>query len=75
MDRKTDLVNQAEAARIIGVARQSIPGMIARRELDSEAVAGLVFVTRVSAERVAAEREAERANAARAAAAAPSSAA
>ena len=55
---KADLINQTRAAAIIGVARQSIAGMIARGELESETVAGLVFVKRESAERVAEQRAA-----------------
>lgn len=51
--RQPELVNQTNAARIVGVARQSIAGMIARGELESEAIAGLVFVRRASAERLA----------------------
>jgi len=59
--RKPDLLNQTSAAKIIGVARQSVAGMIARGELDAVTVAGLVFVTRASAERVAADRASKRA--------------
>lgn len=63
MTRKTtrrqhipDLMTQSAAARLIRVARQSIPGFIARGELETETVADLMLVTRASAERVAAAR-------------------
>lgn len=53
VSRVKDPVTQSEAGRIIGVSRQSIPGMIARGELDAESVGGLLFVSRKSAQRVA----------------------
>jgi len=55
---KAELLTQTDAARIIGVARQSIAGMVARGELRAETVAGMVFVTRDSAEALAKVRQA-----------------
>ena len=46
-----DLVTQTEAARIIGIARQSVAGLHAREMLNGEVVAGTLYVTRESAER------------------------
>jgi hypothetical protein len=48
-----DLVNQTTAAKIIGCNRQNIPGMIARGQLESVPVAGMVFVVKSSAQRLA----------------------
>lgn len=68
------LMKQADAARLIGVKRQYIPVMIARREIEAEEVAGTQFITRTSAE-VAAERRRQRAMEASAAASPETSAA
>lgn len=46
-----DLVSQTDAAKLVGIARQNIPGAFARGELDGEVVAGQLFITRRSAER------------------------
>lgn len=51
-----DLINQTSAAKIIGCNRQNIPGMIARGDLESAYVGGMVFVTKASARRLAEKR-------------------
>lgn len=52
------LMNQSAAARLIGVSRPTVVAMIARKELDAEVHAGLLLVTRASAEKAKAAREA-----------------
>jgi hypothetical protein len=44
-----DLVTQATAARMLGMARQNIPSLIVRGVLESVVVAGTPLVTKASA--------------------------
>lgn len=49
--RKTsNLLNQSQAAAIIGVSRPTIPAMVAKGELDAELHGGFLLVTRASVE-------------------------
>lgn len=49
--RKTsNLLNQSQAAAIIGVSRPTIPAMVARGELEAELHGGFLLVTLASAE-------------------------
>ncbi len=60
---RPDLVTQATAARMIGIARQNVAGFIARGELEAEMVAEILLVTKKSALRVAAARKKKQAEA------------
>ena len=51
-----DLVTQPTAARIIGIARQNIPGLIVRGVLETVVVAGQTLVTKASAQKEAERR-------------------
>lgn len=53
-----DLMTQSAAARLVGVHRQNIPGMIARGQLEAIVVAGVPMVVKASAEKLADERRA-----------------
>lgn len=59
-DRKVrhDLMRGQEAATLIGVSRPTVLAMVARGEMRSKTVAGLLFVFREDAERIAKERKA-----------------
>lgn len=58
--KKAPLVSFAEAARVVGIARQNIPGAIARGDLvTARDQTGHLRVTRASAERYRRQREAK----------------
>ena len=48
---RSRLLTQSEAARLLGITRQSVSGFIRPPLLDVEEVAGVRFVTRASVER------------------------
>lgn len=48
--KPSNLLNQSQAAVVVGVSRPTIPAMVARGELDGEMHGGFLFVTRESAE-------------------------
>ncbi len=56
--RRPELLTQSGAARLIGVPRQYIPGLVARGELEgrTDVVEGMLLVTKASAEAAAARR-------------------
>lgn len=58
--RRDDLMRGHEAAKVLGVTRPTVLAMIARGEIGSVTVAGLVFAVRADVERAAVEREAAR---------------
>lgn len=61
-DRLPPLISLAEAGRIIGIARQNVPGAIARGELRAvRDLTGELKVTRVSALAAKERRDAARA--------------
>ncbi len=59
-DTDGPLVTQAEAGRIVGIARQNVPGAIARGELRAVLVGGKPMVTKASAKRAKKRRDAKR---------------
>ncbi|HCT57222.1 MAG TPA: hypothetical protein DGD08_08420 [Gemmatimonas aurantiaca] len=56
--RTAPVITQAEAARIVGIARQNVLGAVARGDLVAAPGTDPVMITRKSAERWAAERHA-----------------
>lgn len=53
---RAELIRGMDAAKVIGVSRPTVLAMVARGELRSKTVGGLIFVFREDAERLAAER-------------------
>lgn len=53
-----ELMNQTQAAELIGVSRPTIPAMVARGELEGEVHGGFLLITRTSAEAARERREA-----------------
>lgn len=53
-----DLMNQTQAAALIGVSRPTIPAMVARGELVGEVHGGFLLISRASAEAARDQREA-----------------
>lgn len=52
-----ELMRGMDAAKMLGVSRPTVLAMIARDELRSEKVGGLIFVLREDVERLASERQ------------------
>lgn len=56
--KPSNLLNQTQAAAIIGVSRPVIPAMVARGELDGDMHGGFLLVTKESVERARDQRAA-----------------
>jgi excisionase family DNA binding protein len=65
--KPSNLLNQSQAAAIIGVSRPTIPAMVAKGELEGEMQGGFLLITKASAERARDARAAAKAPALKAA--------